>query len=61
MLAIEVDVNPKQLIASCAGHGLLICKTGGNAVRFLPPLNVTKEQVDEGVQKLQSAFAMIGD
>jgi len=61
MLAIEIDVDPKQLIQACAAQGLLICKTGGAAVRFLPPLNVTQKQVDEGVQKLQAAFDMIGD
>lgn len=60
MLAIELSVEPKALIHACAEEGLLICKTGGPSVRFLPPLIVTLEQIDEGVEKLKRALAKIG-
>ena len=59
MLAIEIDVEPKDLIAACAENGLLICKTGGPAVRFLPPLNVTAAQIDECVHKLTLALQLM--
>ena len=61
MLAISLTADPKELIRACAENGLLICKTGGDAVRFLPPLNVAKKQIDEGVQKLQSALSDLGE
>ncbi len=60
MLAIQISVEPKDLIAACAEQGLLICKTGGPAVRFLPPLNVSKKEIDLGIKKLESAFATLG-
>ena len=60
MLAIELSIEPKALIQACAEEGLLICKTGGPSVRFLPPLNVTFEQIDEGVAKLERALANSG-
>ncbi len=61
MLAMEIDVDPKSLIAACAEKGLLICKTGGQAVRFLPPLNVTEKQIEKGLQKLQAALDEMGE
>ncbi len=61
MLGIELDIDPKALIDACAEKGLLICKTGGQAVRFLPPLNVDKKQIDKGLQKLQAALDETGD
>ena len=60
MLAIEITVDPKALISACADEGLLICKTGGPAVRFLPPLNVSKDEIDMGMNKLKSALIKIG-
>jgi acetylornithine/N-succinyldiaminopimelate aminotransferase len=61
MLAISLNVEPKKVIDACAKQGLLICKTGGDAVRFLPPLNVTKKQIDEGIVKLKTALSELGD
>ena len=61
MLAISLSIEPKELINACAAQGLLVCKAGGNAVRFLPPLNVTKEQIDEGVLKVQRALNALGE
>lgn len=61
MLAIELSIEPKSLIQACAEEGLLICKTGGPAVRFLPPLNITRELIDQGVEKLARALAKMGE
>jgi 4-aminobutyrate aminotransferase-like enzyme len=42
-------------------RGLLIGKGGlyGNVVRFTPPLNVTKEEIDRAVKLLDQAFDTI--
>ena len=39
-------------------EGLLIGKGGlyGNTLRIAPPLNITEEQVDEGLEKLGKAI-----
>ncbi|MDZ7315846.1 MAG: aspartate aminotransferase family protein [candidate division KSB1 bacterium] len=60
MRALEVSIDPKILIRACEQEGLLICKTGGQAVRFLPPLNVTHEEIDEAAAKLHRALVGIG-
>ncbi|MBN1560248.1 aspartate aminotransferase family protein [candidate division KSB1 bacterium] len=61
MLAIELAIEAKLLVNACANEGLLICKTAGQAVRFLPPLNISREQIDMGIAKLKSAFIKIGE
>lgn len=61
MLAIELSIEPKLLISACAEQGLLICKTGGPSVRFLPPLIVTRAQIDEGIEKLAAALNKLGE
>ncbi|MBN1479952.1 aspartate aminotransferase family protein [candidate division KSB1 bacterium] len=59
MLAIELAIEPKLLVSACAEAGLLICKTGGQAVRFLPPLNVTRDEMDLAARRLASALENI--
>ncbi|NOY59331.1 MAG: aminotransferase class III-fold pyridoxal phosphate-dependent enzyme, partial [Calditrichaeota bacterium] len=56
MIGVELDDSPQPLINACAENGLLVCKTGGNAFRLLPPLIIEKEHVDEAIEKLTRAF-----
>ncbi len=59
MIGIELNDSPQLLIDACAKNGLLVCKTGGNAFRLLPPLIIEKEHVDEAVEKLGMAMREI--
>ena len=58
MVGVELTCDPAAVIKACLAKGLLICKTGGNAVRLLPPLIVQGEHIDAAVailgQVLQS-------
>jgi acetylornithine/N-succinyldiaminopimelate aminotransferase len=49
MVGVELKRDPAGVIEACAARGLLICKTGGNAVRLLPPLIVETIHIDEAV------------
>jgi len=40
-------------------RGILINCTMGNVLRFLPPLIVTKEEVDQVVEALQEVFSSV--
>ena len=61
MIGLELTVDPQVLISACMDAGLLICKTGANAVRLLPPQNVQKQHVDEAVVRLRKALESLGD
>ncbi len=43
-------------------HGLLIGKGGlmGNVIRISPPLNVTKDQIDQALKLLDRSFSEVG-
>ena len=60
MLGLELTVDPQALINACAEKGLLICRTGGKAVRMLPPQNVQKQHIDEAAFKLRKALDSLG-
>ncbi|HWP60659.1 MAG TPA: aspartate aminotransferase family protein [Candidatus Acidoferrales bacterium] len=52
----------RRLFEQTKRNGLLIGKGGlmGNVIRITPPLNVTKEQVDDALKKLDRSFAQLG-
>jgi 4-aminobutyrate aminotransferase len=52
----------RRLFESTKANGLLIGKGGlmGNAIRITPPLNVTKDQVDQALKILDQSFSRTG-
>ena len=60
MIGVQFTVEVKTMIAKLAEHGLIGVASGGNAVRFLPPLNITRAEVDEAVKKLSDVLNEIG-
>jgi 4-aminobutyrate aminotransferase / (S)-3-amino-2-methylpropionate transaminase / 5-aminovalerate transaminase len=53
----------EQITRYCYQHGLILLSTGtyGNVVRLLVPLVVTDEQLDEGLDVLESAVASVAE
>lgn len=45
-----------EVIASAQAEGLLVISAGGNVLRLVPPLVITKEHVDEMIEKLKRAL-----
>ena len=45
------------LVTNAFAEKLLVLKAGRNTLRFLPPLTITKDEVDEGFERLEKAFA----
>jgi len=48
-----------QIINKAFEHGLIVLKAGRNTVRFLPPINVTKDEIEEGFKRLEMALMEI--
>lgn len=55
MLGIETDLDAKEAAKSLIGKGLLVL-TAKNKIRLLPPLNITKEEIDIGLSKLKEVL-----
>lgn len=60
LLGLEIDENDTvdvlKIIAKAKGKGLLLLKTGVNVLRMAPPLIITKEEIDEGLEILESVL-----
>ncbi len=53
------SVDLSVLVESAFKEGVLVLKSGRNTLRFLPPLTVTKVEIDEGFQRLQNAYKTV--
>ncbi|OHE23194.1 MAG: acetylornithine aminotransferase [Syntrophus sp. GWC2_56_31] len=49
IIALELTVPGADIVLECLKRGLLINCTGGNVLRFVPPLILTKTNVDKAV------------
>ena len=58
---IELDVGPAEVVQKGYEHGLLLVSSGTNVVRFVPPLVVEKNHVDELIEKLTVILEGIDD
>jgi 4-aminobutyrate aminotransferase-like enzyme len=61
-LLLGVETSPElapELIARCADAGLLLLTAGGRheVVRWLPPLDVTSAEIDEGLTVFRGVLA----
>jgi len=56
MIGVEFTMEAKSVISKLADGGLLGIAAGMHVVRFLPPLNITRAEVDEAMGKLERAL-----
>lgn len=56
MQGIELTIPALEVEKKCMEHGMLIVGAGEKVLRFVPPLIITKEQIDEGITILKKAL-----
>ena len=56
MQGLEFKVPVKDYIAKAMDKGLILIGAGSNIIRFVPPLIITREHVDEMAELLESIF-----
>jgi len=56
MLAAQLDIEASDIIKECLQKGLLINSTGGKTIRFVPPLIITTQDVDQAIQVLDEVM-----
>jgi len=52
MLGMELRFDVFNIVQKCATSGVLILDAGRNVLRFLPPIVITKEQIDKTISVL---------
>ena len=56
-IVLADDVDPGATVAAVHAAGLLLTLAGGNVIRISPSLNVTREELDEGLSVLEPILA----
>jgi acetylornithine/succinyldiaminopimelate/putrescine aminotransferase len=56
MVGLELNVPVADVVAAARGKGLLLVNAGDNVIRFVPPLTVTRPQVDEAMEVLSTCL-----
>lgn len=57
MMGLKLHVEPKDFVKSAFEHKMLIVTAAENTVRILPPLNITKGDIDEAIKLLDKTCA----
>ncbi|MCL1834798.1 MAG: acetylornithine/succinylornithine family transaminase [Oscillospiraceae bacterium] len=52
-------IAPKDAAAECVGDGLLILTAGADALRLLPPLTISFEEIDKGLDILKGVLIRV--
>ena len=56
MLACSLSIEGAGIVAKCQEEGLLINCTGGKTLRFVPPLIITRQDVDKAIYILDDVM-----
>ena len=62
-LMVGLELNrpvARDLMLRCLENGLVLNAVGDSILRFLPPLNITEDDVDEALEKLARSWKEIG-
>ena len=57
MLGMEVAGEGKPIVESCLENHVIVNCTAGNVIRIVPPLIISKEEIDIVVAALDKALA----
>jgi len=58
-LRVKDSDTLSKIISNSFEEGLLVLKAGKNTLRLLPPLTISKEEMDEGFKRLDNALSKI--
>ncbi len=56
LVGLELDFEGKDIVAECLKQGFLINCTAGTVLRFMPPLIIIEEEIDQLVDALDGIF-----
>ncbi|WP_457605607.1 acetylornithine/succinylornithine family transaminase [Nitratifractor sp.] len=56
--AVDAEVQGR-ILTRAFEEGLILLKAGRNTVRFLPPLTITREEMDEGFKRFEKVLASL--
>ena len=58
-LGIELKEAPKQLVEKGLEKGVVVNVTADKVVRLAPPINISRQDLDQGLDRLFEAMASL--
>ncbi|KAI9737289.1 MAG: acetylornithine aminotransferase [Claussenomyces sp. TS43310] len=59
LLGLQMSQDPAPIVTAARERGLLVITAGTNTLRFVPPLTITEEQIEEGMTILEEAIKVV--
>lgn len=56
ILGVQLSVSPAKIVESARNNGLFVITCGTNTLRIVPPLVITEEEVEAGLDILEKAI-----
>ena len=52
-----MTIKPSIVIDKCREKGVILCSAGYDVVRFVPPLIISKDEIDIAIKALDESIA----
>ena len=61
MIGIETSASLSRLVETARQKGLIILTAGENVIRLLPPLTISREEIQQGIAILKEVFSEVDE
>ena len=61
MIGIETSASLSRLVEDARQKGLIILTAGENVIRLLPPLTISREEIQQGIAILKEVFSQVDE
>ena len=61
MIGIETSASLSKIVEAAGQKGLIILTAGENVIRLLPPLTISKEEIQQGIAILKEVFSEVDE
>ena len=61
MIGIETSISLSKIVEAARQKGLIILTAGENVIRLLPPLTISREEIQQGIAVLKEVFSEIDE
>lgn len=61
MIGIETSASLSKIVEAARQKGLIILTAGENIIRLLPPLTISREEIQQGIAVLKEVFSQVDE
>ena len=61
MIGIETSISLSRIVEAACQKGLIILTAGENVIRLLPPLTISREEIQQGIAILKEVFSQVDE